>query len=190
MVKKRLTDLLQEETQKFTPLTDESTIEVTAEKVIESDVSTDEEMTTKTTSTKSKTPTKADLENTIQELQENLAQYQSQETELKQEITDLKTALSEQKHLAEKLAKELYETKKTALHLAESNSQLIAEMKELKEKPAPEPVKETPKPPVQESSKSSKSLVINPHKQYRPAPRVVVKENTTNDDFKDKSWLL
>ncbi|NET00586.1 MAG: hypothetical protein F6K61_08405 [Sphaerospermopsis sp. SIO1G1] len=213
MNKKSLTNLLQEETQKFTPSPDDSTIEVTAEKVIESELLPDEEITKKSKSTKSKTPTKADLEVTIQELKESLEEYENQETELnqeiadlntalseqktlaerlttelRQEITDLNTALSEQKTLAERLAKELYETKKTALQLAESNSQLIAEMKDLKDKPTPESIKSTPKPPVKETSKS---LVVNPQKSYRPAPRIVMKGNN-NDDFhdKDKTWLL
>jgi chromosome segregation ATPase len=193
--KKRLTDLLQEETQKFTPAHDDSTIEVSAEKVVETENDESEEVDktsakkTPTNSTKSKTPTKADLELKIQELQENIEQYQIQETDLKQEISAIKTELSEQKTLAERLAKELYETKKTALQLAESNSKLIDEMKELKDQPAPqpEPKQETKKQPVKEGSKS---LVYNPHKSYRPAPRVVMKENNNNDDFKDKTWLF
>ncbi|WP_353929773.1 hypothetical protein WJM97_15870 [Okeanomitos corallinicola TIOX110] len=187
MAKKRLTDLLQEETQKFTPSPVEPAIDVTAEKVIESDVSQDEEVTAKTTSTDSSTPTKSDLEFTIEDLQATLEQHQNQEVDLQQEISELKTALSEQKTLAERLAKELYETKKTALQLAESNSQLIAEMKDIKNKPVPEPTKEIAKPPVKESSKS---IIINPHKSYRPAPRVVIKSNTSNDEFKDKTWLF
>lgn len=208
MTKKRLTDLLQEETQKFTPSPDESAIEVTAEKVMETDVLLSEEatVTTSVNSTKSKTPTTADLEATIKDLQTTLEKYENQDDEaniknlqatleqhenqqlaLQQEISDLKTALSEQKTLAERLAKELYETKKTALQLAESNSQLIAEMKDIKNKPVPEIIKETTQPPAPEKSKS---MTINPKKFYRPSPRVIIKPSPTNDEFKDKTWLF
>lgn len=193
--KKRLTDLLQEETQKFTPSDDESTIEVSAEKVVETEIMETNQTPVKktsTNSTKSKTITKADLEAKIKELQSHIQEYQTQETDFKQEISDLKTALDEQKNLAERLAKELYETKKTALQLAESNSKLIEEMKELRsqDKPKPENRQETKKSSIQPVKESPKNLVYNPHKSYRPAPRVVIKENNNNDEFKDKTWLF
>jgi translation initiation factor 2B subunit (eIF-2B alpha/beta/delta family) len=190
MPRKRLTDLLQEETQKFTPSPDESTIEVTAKPVVETEISESEEKPLETTA-KSKTPTKADLEATIQNLQESLEKYQNQEISVQQEIAELKTALSEQKSLSEKLGKELYETKKTALKLAESNSKLIEEMEVLKnqaiKEPVKEPIKETIKEPVKETSKS---LAVNPQKYYKTPTIITTKPGQTKDDFTDKTWLL
>ncbi|MEB3150883.1 MAG: hypothetical protein VKL60_17930 [Sphaerospermopsis sp.] len=94
MPRKRLTELLQEEAQKFTPSPDETAIEVTAEKVLdteetaetaETEISTFEETTVKTpweTTAKRANPTKAELEITIKNLQESLEKYQNQETAL------------------------------------------------------------------------------------------------------------
>ncbi|MBN3962867.1 hypothetical protein [Nostoc sp. NMS8] len=141
--KQSLSDLLQEEAQKFTPPEGESAIEVTAEKVAEEEVSSDEEslgQPLEPTSTKRTSPTKADLEATVKELTGNLETSHKKEASLGQEITDLqsklskqKTFTSEQKSLLEQLTKELDETKKTALQLAEANSQLIEEIKALKQ---------------------------------------------------------
>ncbi|MFM7370427.1 MAG: hypothetical protein ACKO2Z_22100, partial [Sphaerospermopsis kisseleviana] len=81
MPRKRLTELLQEEAQKFTPSPDETAIEVTAEKVLETaetaetEISASEETTVKTpleTTAKRANPTKAELEITIKNLQESL----------------------------------------------------------------------------------------------------------------------
>ncbi|MEH2364130.1 hypothetical protein [Nostoc sp.] len=141
--KQSLSDLLQEEAQKFTPLEGEPAIEVTAEKIAEEQASSDEESSAQIlepTSTKRTSPTKADLETTIKELTINLEESQKNEASLGQEIADLqsklsrqKTLASEQKLLVEQVAKELEETKKTALQLAEANSQLIEEINALKQ---------------------------------------------------------
>ncbi|MDZ7952941.1 hypothetical protein [Nostoc sp. DedQUE09] len=144
--KQSLSDLLQEEAQKFTPPEGESAIEVTAEKIVEEQASDDEEslgQPLEPTSTKRTSPTKADLEATVKELTSNLETSHKKEASLEQEITDLqsklskqKTFVSEQKSLLEQLTKELDETKKTALQLAEANSQLIEEINSLKQKAA------------------------------------------------------
>ncbi|MEH1982819.1 hypothetical protein [Nostoc sp.] len=141
--KQSLSDLLQEEAQKFTPPEGESAIEVTAEKIAEEQASDDEEslgQPLEPASTKRTSPTKADLEATVKELTSNLETSHKKEASLGQEITDLqsklskqKTFASEQKSLLEQLTKELEETKKTALQLAEANSQLIEEIKTLKQ---------------------------------------------------------
>ncbi|MBE9055158.1 hypothetical protein [Sphaerospermopsis sp. LEGE 08334] len=201
MPRKRLTELLQEEAQKFTPSPDETAIEVTAEKVLdteetaETEISTSEETTVKTpleTTAKRANPTKAELEITMKNLQESLEKSQNQETALKQEITELKTALSEQKALSEKLGKELYETKKTALKLAESNSQLIEENNEFKKQTVTESVKEPVKETVKQPAKEiTKSLSVNPRKSYKP-PEIIVeksKPDTKKDDFSNNTWL-
>ncbi|AVH73474.1 hypothetical protein [Nostoc sp. 'Lobaria pulmonaria (5183) cyanobiont'] len=144
MVKKQsLSDLLQEEAQKFTPPEGESAIEVTAEKIVEEQASSDEESSAQPlepTSTKRTSSTKADLETTVKELTSNLETSHKKEASLGQEIADLqsklskqKTFASEQKSLLEQLTKELEETKKTALQLAEANSKLIEEINALKQ---------------------------------------------------------
>ncbi|QMS87072.1 hypothetical protein HUN01_05580 [Nostoc edaphicum CCNP1411] len=140
--KQSLSDLLQEEAQKFTPPEGESAIEVTAEKVVEEQAASDEEslgQPLEPASTK-RSPTKADLETTVKELTSNLETSHKKEASLGQEIADLqsklskqKTFASEQKSLLEQLTKELDETKKTALQLAEANSQLIEEINALKQ---------------------------------------------------------
>ncbi|MEH2037159.1 hypothetical protein [Nostoc sp.] len=139
--KQSLSDLLQEEAQKFTPPEGESAIEVTAEKIVEEQASDDEEslgQPLEPTSTK-RSPTKADLEATVKELTINLETSHKKEASLGQEIADLqsklskqKTFASEQESLLEHLTKELDETKKTALQLAEANSLLIEEISSFK----------------------------------------------------------
>ncbi|ODG98823.1 hypothetical protein A4S05_07235 [Nostoc sp. KVJ20] len=139
--KQSLSDLLQEEAQKFTPPEGESAIEVTAEKIVEEQAASDEEslgQPLEPASTK-RSPTKADLEATVKELTTNLETSHKKEASLGQEITDLqsklskqKTFASEQKSLLEQLTKELDETKKTALQLAEANSLLIEEINSFK----------------------------------------------------------
>ena len=129
MVRKRVADLLQEEAQKFTPTEGESAIEVTATP-IETSVDEKEEDDTSTqeassTHAKRTSPTKADLEVTLKDLQETLDKSQQNEKALEKQIIDFQSALSEQKTLAGRLTKELQDAKKAALQLAEANSQLI-----------------------------------------------------------------
>lgn len=174
MTNTRLTDLLQEEAQKFIPSPDEATIEVNYEKVTETDIPV-------TDKTPAITNTVTDLQITIQELQINLEKSQNQEYSLQQEISQLQTALLTEKALTERLTKELYETKKTALQLAESNSKLIEEMNALKNKP----VKESTQP----TQEVSKSLSISPKKSYNLPGRMPQPTKPVNDDFKDKTWL-
>jgi chromosome segregation ATPase len=141
--KQSLSDLLQEEAQKFTPPEGESAIEVTAEAIAEEQASLDEESSAQTpelNSTKRTSPTKADLEATVKELTSNLEKSHQKESSLEQEIANLQSKLSkqqtlgsEQKLLTQQVAKELEETKKTALQLAEANSQLIEEINALKQ---------------------------------------------------------
>lgn len=141
MVNRPVADVLQEQTQKFTPDEGESAIEVSAEAIVEHAESS-EELSTDTpdqTPARRTSPTKADLEAMIQELQESLEQSRHREKQLEQQNSDLQTALSkeqsllsEQKVLVERLTKELYDAKKDALQLAEANSQLIEESNVIK----------------------------------------------------------
>ncbi|MEH2212192.1 hypothetical protein [Nostoc sp.] len=166
--KQSLSDLLQEEAQKFTPPEGESAIEVTAEKIVEEQASADEEslgQPLELASTK-RSPTKADLEATVKELTSNLETSHKKEASLGQEITDLqsklskqKTFVSEQKSLLEQLTKELDETKKTALQLAEANSLLIEEINSFK--------KEAEQKAVQKAEEKSK-LVVKESSAIKP----------------------
>ncbi len=134
MVNRHVADVIQEQAQKFTPDEGESAIEVAAEVIIEHAESSEELSTDTHTS-----PTKADLEAMIQELQERDEQSRQREKQLQQKNSDLQSALSqeksifyEQKALVERLTKELDDAKKAALQLALANSQLIEENNVLK----------------------------------------------------------
>jgi DNA gyrase/topoisomerase IV subunit A len=161
--KQSLSDLLQEEAQKFTPPEGESAIEVTAEAIAEEEASSDEESSAQTpelNSTRRTSPTKADLEVTVKELTTNLEIIHKNEVSLGQEIADLQsklskqqTLVSEQKLLLQQVTKELEETKKTALQLAEANSQLIEEINALK----------------QTAEENSKKLVVKETTAIKPA---------------------
>ncbi|MEH2063040.1 MAG: hypothetical protein V7K50_12245 [Nostoc sp.] len=203
--KQSLSDLLQEEAQKFTPPEGESAIEVTAEKVVEEQASSDEESSTQIpdpTSARRTSHTKADLETTVKELTINLEASHKKSASLGQEVADLqsklskqKTFASEQKSLLEELTKELDETKKTALQLAEANSQLIEEINALKqtaedksklavavkESSAIKPVKEHYNPlNYKKSHRSSETLAQNqPQNQPNEYP-----------DSSNEMWLL
>ncbi|EFA73268.1 hypothetical protein CRD_01367 [Raphidiopsis brookii D9] len=185
MPRKRLTDLLQEEVQKFTPPSDESVVETTAKKV------PDLELASNSTSDNSN-----GLHGgvTVQELQESLNRYHVRETAMQQEIGELKNALSEQRYLSEKLGKELYETKKTALKLAESNSTLIEENNQLKQQAAQQVIPNSTGESVQSTQPTkdvAKSLIINPRKSYSP-PEIFIdrsKVDTKKDDFSNNTWL-
>jgi chromosome segregation ATPase len=176
MVRKRLADLLQEEAQKFTPSQGESVIEIAAEVIAEkSDSPTEEPPAQISEST-------AALEATIKELRTTLEKSQKQETILQKEITDLQSALSSQKAATENLTKELDETKKTALQLAEANSKLIAEIngskqtKEIVKAPVNTPVKEAYNP-------------LNYKKSHRSPERLQEQPTQANDDFANNTWL-
>ncbi|MEH1934592.1 MAG: hypothetical protein V7L14_12905 [Nostoc sp.] len=201
--KQSLSDLLQEEAQKFTPPEGEPAIEVTAEKIADEQASSDEEFSAQTlelTSTKRTTPTKADLEAAVKELTTNLEKSHKKEASLGQELADLqsklskqKTFVSEQQSVIQQLTKELEETKKTALQLAEANSQLIEEINALKqtaednsklvakETSAIKPVKEHYNPlNYKKSHRSSETLAQNqPQNQPNEYP-----------DSSNEMWLL
>ncbi|MBD2682039.1 MULTISPECIES: hypothetical protein [Nostoc] len=196
--KQSLSDLLQQEAQKFTSPEDESAIEVSAEEIVQEQAKTEEESSPPTpepTTTRRTNPTKADLEATVKELTNNLEISHQKQAALEQEIVDLKsklsqqkTLVSEQKTLAEQLTQELDETKKTALQLAEANSQLIEEINTLKQAAetksqvaakqtsAIKPVKETYNP-------------LSYRKSHRSSEKLAEKQTATNDDFAENTWL-
>ncbi|MBH8552306.1 hypothetical protein I8751_07950 [Nostocaceae cyanobacterium CENA357] len=194
MVKKQsLSDLIQEEAQKLTPTEDESTIEVQAEKVVEENTLAADTSSTETpepTSARRTNPTKADLEVIIKELKETLEQSQKKEKTFQKKLADLQAALSEQQASAERLTKELNETKKTALQLAEANSKLIEENKVAKQEQEIEH-----KALVKEQEKSSAIQVkekYNPiayRKSHLATQKMPQQPIDTNDDFADNTWL-
>ncbi|MBD2388130.1 hypothetical protein [Cylindrospermum sp. FACHB-282] len=176
MVKKRLADLLQEETQKFTPPEGESAIEIAAEVVTEaSNFPTEEPPIQISEST-------AALEATVKELRDSLEKANKKEATFQNKITDLQSALSAQKVATENLTQELDETKKTALQLAEANSQLIEEINGLKQ--AKETVKALVKQPIKESYNP-----LNYRKSHRSPERLQEKPTQANDDFANNTWL-
>ncbi|BAZ91542.1 hypothetical protein NIES932_30550 [Raphidiopsis curvata NIES-932] len=196
MPRKRLTDLIQEEVQKFTPSSDESVVETTAKKVPDLELPGNGSDSVTIVSSNSTSDNSNGLEwgVTVQELQESLNRYHVRETAMQQEIGELKNALSEQRSLSEKLGKELYETKKTALKLAESNSTLIEENNQLKRQTAQQVVPNSTGESVQSTQPTkdvAKSLVINPRKSYSP-PEIFIdksKVDTKKDDFSNNAWL-
>lgn len=198
--KQNLSDLIQEEAQKFTPSAGEDAIEVTAQPVVEETAATPEASPTPEDNG-DKGSTKADLEATIKELQASLKKSAQQEKTLQQKIDELQAALSEQKSSVKKLTKELEETKKTALQLAQSNSQLIEEHKSLalaQEKEQQEKLEQQ----RLEQEKQKQEQLQKQKDIYKPVPyrkstrlpdnRPTQPIQTTNeikDDFAANTWL-
>ncbi|MCW9679588.1 hypothetical protein FJR41_001930 [Dolichospermum planctonicum UHCC 0167] len=167
MAKKNISDLTQEESKKFIPLQGEPIIEIIAEAVLETQIQTPE------------TPIPAiknqsELEAIIKELQKTVDTLKQKESTLMQKISALQMVISEQKALAERLTEELYETKQTALQLADSNSQLLEEIKIFKQ-------------PSQQTSQISKSIQYK--KSHRSIERLQEKPNQDSEDFSKNTWL-
>ncbi|UKO98586.1 hypothetical protein [Nostoc sp. UHCC 0870] len=202
--KHSLSDLIQEEAQKFTPSEGESAIEVTAQAVVE-DAATPEEITQQTpeaSATKRSTTTKADLEVTIKELQtslaasqKSLAASQKNEKALQAQIVDLQSALAEQQASVEKVTKELFETKKTALQLAEANSQLIEESKSLQKEQeslieASKSLKQEHAIQIQkQQEQKSFKPIVNYKKSHRSPEHMPVQQTDAQEDFSANTWL-
>ncbi|MFM6010660.1 MAG: hypothetical protein ACKO99_08475 [Dolichospermum sp.] len=167
MVKKNISNLTQEESKKFIPLQGEPIIEIIAEPVLEPQIQTPE---TPITTIK----TQSDLEAIIKELQKTVDTLKQKESILLEKINALQTVISEKKALTERLTEELYETKQTALQLADSNSQLLEEIKVFKQ-------------PSQQSSQISKSIQYK--KSHRSIDRLQEKPTQDNEDFSKNTWL-
>ena len=114
MARKRLSDLLQEETKKVTQIEDASAIDVKATPVEHSSVENNAKATDSKTTKRTTNVTKADLEATIKELTDILKQAHQKEATFQEQIGDLQSALSKQEGLTSELEKELEETKKLA----------------------------------------------------------------------------
>lgn len=186
MARKRLSDLLQEESQKISSPENESVIEVTAEEVVEVVSSTTEESSAEAneqTTSKRTHQTKADLEAAIKQLQEDLEQAQKQarhnEDKLRNQISELQAALSGKEALAERLTKELSDAKQAALQLAEANSKFMEEINTLKQVKEKEIVKQ------KESIKP-----ITYRKSYRSPEILPPNQPEEKVDNSSQMWLL
>jgi DNA repair exonuclease SbcCD ATPase subunit len=192
MVKKSLSDLLQEEAQKFTPNVGEPVIEVSAQAIVEPDaVSVAEEITIPTSEAamgRRSHPTKADLEVKLKQLQLNLEQAKETEKNLQQTISNLQATLAEQETVVERLKKELYDAKKAALQLAQENSKLIEENNSVKTtKQEPENPKPVPaKAPAPYNPLSYRKSYRPVDRQPQPQPKP---SSETPDDFAANTWL-
>jgi len=167
MTKKNLSNLIQEESTKFTPFPDEPIIEIIAEAVLEPKVQTPEAPI-------SATKNHSEVQAIIKELQKTVDTLKQKESNLTKQISDLQIAVSEKEALAERLTEELYETKQTALQLADSNSQLLEEIKIFKQ-------------PSQQTSQISKSIQYK--KSHRSIERLQEKPNQDSEDFSKNTWL-
>lgn len=202
--KQNLSDLIQEEAQKFTPSAGEDAIEVTAQAVAEETAATPEPSPTPEANGDKGSTT--DLEATIKELQASLKKSAQQEKTLQQKIDELEAALSEQKSSFKKLTKELEETKKTALQLAQANSKLIEEHKSLalaQEKEQQEKLEQQRLEQQRLEQEKQKQEQLQKQKDiykpvlYRkstrlPDNRPTQPNQTTNeikDDFASNTWL-
>ncbi|MEY2912831.1 MAG: hypothetical protein ACK6A9_16740 [Dolichospermum sp.] len=167
MAKKNISNLTQEESKKFIPLQGEPIIEIIAEPVLEPQIQTPE---TPITTIK----TQSELEAIIKELQKTVDTLKQKESTLIEKISALQMVISEKKELTERLTEELYETKQTALQLADSNSQLLEEIKVFKQ-------------PSQQTSQISKSIQYK--KSHRSIERLQEKPNQDSEDFSKNTWL-
>ena len=138
MNKKRLSDLLRDEAQKspdesIEEVVNNLEVDITLPETEPLDETLDEHSPVNTTSrTKRTTPTKAELETTLTELQEALQAAQMREESLGQQIVGLQLELQEQKLLVKtlqpileqtnQLKTELEQAKKVILQLSEINS--------------------------------------------------------------------
>ncbi|WP_414526401.1 hypothetical protein [Nodularia chucula] len=190
MVKKHLSDLVQEEPQKLIPLANQSVIEVKAEKITEDNSLTIDKLPTQTpkpTAVKETMSSNHHLEATIQELKKSLAQSQDKEKILQQQIVDLQSALYEKQVLTEKLTTDLHAAKQDALHLAEANSKLIAESNShiSAQQQQPNITQKENKSAIQVKEK------YNPvgYKKSHRVPEHLLERQKESDNFADNTWL-
>ncbi|CEJ42189.1 hypothetical protein [Umezakia ovalisporum] len=190
MVKKYLSELIQEEAQKLITLANEAAIEVTSEEVTEQSFLATEELPSpseKLTPLQDAMSSQKDLETTVQELKQTLEKSQNKEKVLHQQIVDLQSALDEKQLLIERLTKELHEAKQTALHLAEANSKLLEESNspvQVKSKNSPNPAKEE-KSAIKVKEKYSP---VN-YRKSRRIPEHLIERKREDDNFAENTWL-
>ncbi|WP_017316527.1 hypothetical protein [Mastigocladopsis repens] len=140
MAKKNLSDLLQEEAQKFSPPEGETTIDVVAitdnnpSSPSDNDTGKEEgsaqleeesKQAADSTTSKRTNPTKAELEATVKELKEALEKAQQKETSL---VKDLKETIEKAQQQETSLVKDLKETIEKAQQKEASFQQEVADL--------------------------------------------------------------
>ena len=137
MVRKNLSDLLKEEAQKSA---EPQEITVEAKLVVEEPTS--EETNSDATNHRRTSPTKAELETTVKEIQAALEAAQTENKDLRSQLQDQKTLVEK----VEKLQAELDQAKETILKLTETNSKPSSKTNS---KPASKPASSALARPVQ-----------------------------------------
>jgi chromosome segregation ATPase len=125
--RKRVADVLQEEAHKISSPEVESIIDVTAEEVPDETTPTTEESVAKNKRT---TPTKADLETTINQLQTSLEETRQNEVNVRQQLNDLQSALSEKNTVIKQLQASVAETQQNQKNLQSQISDLQSALSE------------------------------------------------------------
>jgi chromosome segregation ATPase len=223
MVKRRLTELIQDEVEKISTPAQDSVIDVTATAVGVSEEKEEiqdikakkspenteiRENIEEKNNSKPTHLTQVDLESTVKELNESLRKAHENEINLQQEIDKLKSTLSEQEAKSNNLAKELQEAKTAAIHLADANSQLNAEISVLKQEKLQS---EQEKVQFEDEQKqlalitqtrekipqqSYKPIVVNNYKKShhaidrRPIEPSSARENQEDKEGSSPMWLL
>lgn len=186
MARKKLADLIQAEAQteiqtpakKYTPSSTDSVIEIAAEPVKET--ATVIQDIQQTSASDFISVQESRLLAKIKDLQDTIINLQEKRMALQQQVNDLQIALAERQTLIEKLNQELDETKKTALQLADSNSNLLEEIELLKKRtPSPAIVKKDIYHPAQSHYK----------KDHRQLPVMKEKPESNKEDFGKNTWL-
>ncbi|MBD2137060.1 hypothetical protein H6F32_05545 [Anabaena sp. FACHB-1237] len=186
MARKKLADLIQAEAQietqtqaqKYTPSSTDSVIEIAAEPVKETATVTQD--ITQSTASDFISVQESRLLAKIKDLQDTIITLQEKGMALQQQVNDLQIALAEKQAFTEKLNQELDETKKTALQLAHSNSNLLEEIELLKQPTAPPAiVKKDIYHPAQSHYK----------KDHRQLPVMKEKPESNKEDFGKNTWL-
>ncbi|HAN74645.1 MAG TPA: hypothetical protein DCQ51_21915 [Planktothrix sp. UBA8407] len=181
MVRKRLSDMVRQETEKSS----------TAEVEIVPDESV---VVTESTASPTTSVIQPDLEEKIVELKTALETVENQERSLQEKLLQLQAELDDRNQFIDQLKTEIKETdlkgklqkaQEAALQLSEVNSKLIAELKTLKQeneslkiawesKPQPLPPKVLEKPKAQLSRR----------------PYSSTSQPVSNEDFSNSTWLL
>lgn len=189
MNKKRLSDLLRDEAEKspetesIEEVVNNLEVDTTLSDIEPLDETLDEHSPVNTTSRARRTsPTKAELETTLTELQEALQAAQMREESLGQQIADLQLELQEQKLLVKnlqpileqtnQLKTELEQAKKVILQLSEINSastqSAIAPKKESQANSKPTQSAITPRKESRDFRAQNLNLKKLPHHSIQP----------------------
>ena len=165
MTTKHLADLLQKEARNLASVQVESVNQVDSQ-----EIPTAEESSAELSATVSElTISQTSVEGIVRELEQVITQLEQKEVTLLNQVNNLQTALAVQKASSERSQQELEEAKEMILQLAQSNSQLIAENKGLKQ--------------AKEGSK------LNNYKKSHLLSEKLTDKPKASDDFTANTWL-